>query len=323
MKKSLLASLFAAAAMMAQPPVPPPAPPAPPAPPDPPPAPMMVEFLRTETANFSNKSVKGIPYAAEGVNETTQVLADGNRITRKSTSSVYRDSQGRTRNEHSLGDVGPWASKGEKIVNIFDPVARVNITLHPDKTAMKLQMPPMGEGNVRFMQSNSGNTMIFERRVEGPKVVRGMESGVVSADRIEKDIIIERAPGVTPGPHTAGFVTVHDAMSEKRSFRTESLGKKVIEGVEAEGTRNVTTIAAGEIGNERPIEIIDETWYSKELEALVYSRHADPRTGETSYRLTNIRRGEQPMDLFEVPVDYKVHEGPGKVEMKIRTRKPE
>lgn len=323
MKKSVLASLFAAAAMMAQPPVPPPAPPAPPAPPDPPAAPMMVEFLRTETANFSNKPVKGIPYAAEGVNETTQVLADGNRITRKSTSSVYRDSQGRTRNEHSLGDVGPWASKGEKIVNIFDPVAKLSITLHPDRTATKFQMPSMGEGNMRWMQSNNGNTMIFERRVEGPKVVRGMESGVVPAGRIEKDIIIERAPGGAAGAHTAGFVTVHDGMGEKRSFRTESLGKKVIEGVEAEGTRNVTTIAAGEIGNERPIEIVDETWYSKEIEALVYSRHADPRTGETSYRLTNIRRGEQPMDLFEVPADYKVHEGPGKVEMKIRTRKPE
>lgn len=324
MKKSLLASLFAAAAMLAQPPVPPPAPPAPPSPPDPPPAPMMVEFLRTETANFSNKPVKGVPYAAEGVNETTQILADGNRITRKSTSAVYRDSQGRTRNEHSLGDVGPWASKGEKIVNILDPVAKLNITLHPDKSATKFQLPvAVSDGNMKWVQSNGGNTMIFERRVEGPKVVRGMESGVVPAGRIEKDIIIERMPGGATGAQAAGFVTVHDAMSAKRSFRNESLGKKIIEGVEAEGTRSVMTIAAGEIGNERPIEIVDETWYSKELEALVYSRHADPRTGETTYRLTNIRRGEQPMDLFEVPADYKVHEGPGKIEMKIRTRKPE
>jgi hypothetical protein len=37
--------------------------------------------------------------------------------------------------------------------------------------------------------------------------------------------------------------------------RTENLGTQNIEGVEAEGTRTVTTIPADAIGNERPIEI--------------------------------------------------------------------
>jgi hypothetical protein len=32
--------------------------------------------------------------------------------------------------------------------------------------------------------------------------------------------------------------------------------------------------------------------------------------GETVYRLSGISRGEQPKSLFEVPVDYKIEEGP-------------
>jgi len=108
-----------------------------------------------------------------------------------------------------------------------------------------------------------------------------------------------------------------------QTYRKESLGKKMIEGVEAEGTKTVSTIPAGEIGNERDIEIIDETWFSKEIEALVYSRHADPQTGETTYRLINLQRGEQPMHLFEVPADYKVNEGgPRRIEFKMRTKTP-
>ena len=92
-------------------------------------------------------------------------------------------------------------------------------------------------------------------------------------------------------------------------LNAESLGKRVIEGVEAEGTKTVMKIAAGEIGNERPIEIVNERWYSPELQMLVYSRRSDPRSGETVYKLTNIQRSEPSRTLFEVPADYTVKEG--------------
>ena len=80
----------------------------------------------------------------------------------------------------------------------------------------------------------------------------------------------------------------------------------VIEGVEAEGTRTVTTIAAGSVGNERDIEIVYERWYSKELQMIVYSRHYDPRFGEQTYRLVNIDRNEPDRSLFVPPSDYNV-----------------
>jgi hypothetical protein len=103
--------------------------------------------------------------------------------------------------------------------------------------------------------------------------------------------------------------------------RTESLGKQNIGGVEAEGTRSTVTIPTGEIGNERPIEIVSERWYSPELQTAVMTRHSDPRTGETVYRLTNISRTEPARSLFEVPADYTVKEGPPAPEP-MRLRRP-
>ncbi len=91
--------------------------------------------------------------------------------------------------------------------------------------------------------------------------------------------------------------------------KTESLGRRHLEGVEAEGTRSTLIFPAGERGNERPIEIVTEKWYSPELQAVVYSKRTDPMFGETLYRLVNIQRSEPAASLFEVPPDFKLQEG--------------
>ena len=110
--------------------------------------------------------------------------------------------------------------------------------------------------------------------------------------------------------------------NEHKSVKTESLGKQAVEGVEAEGRRTTVTIAAGEIGNDRAIEIVSERWYSPELQTVVMTRHSDPRSGETVYRLTNINRSEPAKSLFEVPGDYTIKEGPAMGPVHVRTRKP-
>jgi hypothetical protein len=91
---------------------------------------------------------------------------------------------------------------------------------------------------------------------------------------------------------------------------TESLGRRIVEGVEAEGTRTTLTIPAGEIGNTLPIYVVDERWYSPELQMPVMTRHHDPRSGDTVFRLTNIRRAEPARSLFEVPPEYTIVENP-------------
>jgi hypothetical protein len=134
--------------------------------------------------------------------------------------------------------------------------------------------------------------------------------------------------------HEGEFTTRTQSGTSTYLFRTrsgsanevkEDLGKQIIEGVEAEGSRTKVTIPAGEIGNERPIEIISERWYSPELQLVVMTRHSDPRSGETTYKLININRGEPAKTLFEVPADYTIKSGmqmgPNAMPL-LRTRKP-
>src|SRR4029079_6500871 len=89
------------------------------------------QFVCVASESFGGKVVKGAPYSGESVTETIQTLSDGNRIVNRMTSSVYRDSEGRTRREQSLKGLGIFANGEEGIQTIFinDPVAGVTFTL--------------------------------------------------------------------------------------------------------------------------------------------------------------------------------------------------
>jgi hypothetical protein len=91
--------------------------------------------------------------------------------------------------------------------------------------------------------------------------------------------------------------------------KTESLGPETIEGVKTEWTRTTRMIEAGEIGNEKPITIMSQHWYSADLQMDVKSTHSDPRFGDTTYTLTKIQRTEPDPSLFAVPSDYTVTTG--------------
>jgi hypothetical protein len=116
----------------------------------------------------------------------------------------------------------------------------------------------------------------------------------------------ERSPGA-PMEFTRKLAG-HD-LDPGGEFQKEVLGKQTIEGIMAEGTKTTVTIPAGKIGNELPIHIVTESWYSPELQTLVLNRHLDPRMGETSFRLNGITRAEPARSLFEVPADYRMEEG--------------
>src|SRR5882757_5829736 len=91
--------------------------------------------------------VKGAPYSGNAVTDTTQALADGNRIVNHATAAVYRDGEGRERREQSIPNIGPFAAQGAPPMTIFisDPVAGVNYSLNPsNKTAIKMPLPPIG-----------------------------------------------------------------------------------------------------------------------------------------------------------------------------------
>ena len=64
--------------------------------------------------------------------------------------------------------------------------------------------------------------------------------------------------------------------------------------------RKVTrTIPAGAIGNQLPIVITSERWYSSSMELLLQDTHSDPRFGTTTYQLSNV--GQSPPASLFVP----------------------
>jgi len=92
-------------------------------------------------------------------------------------------------------------------------------------------------------------------------------------------------------------------------YLEEPLPNRTIEGVTASGIRKTTTIPQGAIGNEQPIKTVTEEWTSVDLQVLVMTEVNDPRTGRTTYRLTNINRAEPDPALFKVPTGYRLLTG--------------
>jgi hypothetical protein len=226
--------------------------------------------LVTAAGGVADELVKGAPYSADIITESTQTLPDGNRIRHSATTRLYRDGEGRVRREQSLRSLAASGADADspRVIFINDPVAGVSYALNPkDRAATKsgLVAPPHGRGSGR------------------PPAGAPRGKGAPKGDR--------------PQPPDA-------------NAKTESLGRRAIEGLQADGTRTTTTIPPGQIGNEQPIHIVSETWYSPEIRTVVLTKRSDPRFGETVTRLANVSRAEPPASLFAVPADFKVSEAP-------------
>jgi len=302
------------------------------------------------------KPVKGAPYSADVSTETNRALADGNVISKKTSGRVYRDGEGRTRQETVVN--------GEaKSIQLRDPVEGKAVMLLPG-TKKAVRMPSfawqshgkdlkvlrLGEREIRV---EDGKVSIdgkeipgkIELRVAGKEIV--VDNGRVTVDGKElghgdrgRKVVVKRVDEgeggdgskreevrvhVVRGPegkdaalHMPHFPLLEGAPMPgfdrallKAKGATTPLGEKDFDGVRAQGKATTRTIPAGEIGNRNPIVITTESWYSPELQVTVYSRHSDPREGETVYRLSNIRRGEPAADLFKVPEDYAAKRGRG------------
>ena len=151
-------------------------------------------FVASEMS-FDRKLVKGAPYSAVAVTESIQTLSDGNRLVRKSSASIYRDSEGRTRREQVLAKIGPYASAGDTPQTIFinDPVAQVNYILEPaSRTARKIGMPnvvlrtALDEEKIRARESmatratSPGEREKFEVEVRAASGVGASAAGATS-----------------------------------------------------------------------------------------------------------------------------------------------
>ncbi len=237
-----------------------------------------IAVLSHEFSMFPGKPIVGAPYSADQITEHVQTLADGNRIVNTTTTKIYRDSQGRTRTETSLPAL-PGGPPPPVMITIHDPVAGATYLLNVEnKTAQKI-----------VAQSSS-----------------------VQA-QTPQDLPALPPPPPPPGsPGMMGPMAIVGARSEVTSnSQSQDLGSQIVEGVTVTGTRSTSTIPAGAIGNEQPIETASERWFSPALQVVVKSIYTDPRIGQTTESLQNLTRAEPNSSLFQVPSDYAVTESSG------------
>jgi hypothetical protein len=236
----------------------------------PPPLGEPMELLGFE-GGHAGHSVKGAPYSANATSETTQTLAlaDG------TTTTIHRTTQS------ALYRDSQGRSRREVTLSGFGPLAASGKT----HTLVTIADPVAGAHYVVDDEHKVVHKMSF--RMHG-----GNASGAMAAGAFPQKLKTRMQAEETSG-----------------ALKKESLGTQTINGISAEGTRITRTIPAGEIGNDRAIQVVSERWYSPELQIVVKSMRSDPRFGTTTYTVTNIQKTEPDASLFTIPADYTVKEG--------------
>jgi len=312
-------------------------------------APIDVRWEFMSFAMASEKVVKGAPYSGESVYEYHQVLADGNRIDRQRSTLLFRDREGRTRQE---------VSQPHPMVFLNDPTTGRRLMLDPQNhTAVLLTGerggPPSESPSQGFLGSvGSSIHRAFTRVVSLTGMGAATDSSAHSPENAlpllpphaadapppPPGALVSDAPpggfgpggpgpghpmgpggpGGPPGPGGPGGLDVPSLPFLFREPRgsgvVTALGEREFDGVKAEGSRTTWTIAQGQVGNEKPLVLTSDEWYAPDLLLVVYSRDYDPRDGETIYQIKNLKRADPPAELFAVPSDYKIivaAHGPG------------
>jgi len=229
--------------------------------------------------------VKGLPYSATALTELKQTLANGAHISHTTQATVARDSGGRTYRSQRFDSIGPMLTSDELLRNVptlttvFDPVAHRHVEFtDTERVAHVLPLP--ADGRALFLSTRGGAQMApgSDPSMTGP--VRVTTGGVIDAGRDQPQPVVEE------------------------------LGERQISGLVAVGSRIVTTIPVNAMGNDQPLRVSNEFWYSKDLKVILLSIQDDPRFGTTTYSLADIKREEPPKDWFQIPAGYKIDSAP-------------
>ena len=174
-----------------------------------------IDILRSE-GGVPGPVVKGKPYSARSITESTQTLADGNRIAQRNEAVIYRDSEGRTRREQTLSGVGPWqAGEPVTMINIHDPVAGKSYVLDPAARIAR---------EIRPFQM----AIAHAQEIEGAKA--GLEASGRSCERSVNGAVPAPAPARRSRARRSGTVTVirrADGGAERPGVCTARVGAVV------------------------------------------------------------------------------------------------
>jgi hypothetical protein len=296
-------------------------------------------------AMLGSKTVKNAPYSAEIINERVQTLPDGNQIVKRTSQMAYRDSAGRTRTEvrDENGELRTItifdAVEGSRLV--LNPKTKSATKINIDRDLAKhieavreKAKAAMKDGKATIIERGGPGEEIIIHRSEGGsphggqevreevnvKVIRG-EGAAVSDARVKSatTAITLNGPGGQMSLQSLGgelgdkLAPLGNLFQDRKwatKATTKELGTRDFDGVRAEGKLRSYVIPAGEIGNRNAITVSTETWTSPDLQMTVYSKHSDPRVGDTIYRLANVKRSEPTLALFAAPDGYTVKEAP-------------
>lgn len=256
-----------------------------------PPFPAKGAMMTVQVDDMDASPVKGVPFCATVTTEHTQAFADGNRIHTTNDASFCRDSEGRTRREAGVELMGA-ATPPElpKLITISDPVAGYRYVLDGQRKVAHRIPFKSGEGGMVKAAGVPGPGD------KGPHVMMYQKIGTGGPNLVMNDNVIFRQSGEA---------------SDAPRPTTETLGDQVFDGIHATGTRMTTTIPAGKMGNEQPILVTSERWYSPELKVTIMTKHTDPWAGELKTEFRNVNTSEPDSSLFTLPSDYKVVEDKG------------
>ena len=232
-----------------------------------------------QMAGFANN-----PYTATKKTTLVQKLADGTTITRVTTETEARDSQGRTMHQQSMTGL---PGRNVTHTDVMDPSTRTTtMWMSTGKEATRTHMP-----DPQRMQTPSGSM--------GNGTDAGVGSGVMGGVVTSSSVVAS-----VTGSVGVGMDGVDPNLRPAR--KTEKLGGKTIAGIYAEGVRMTITYPIGFMGNDRPIVNVREIWTSPDLRLVVLNTDDDPRSGLRTIELTNLDRAEPDPALFQVPEGYTI-----------------
>jgi hypothetical protein len=96
------------------------------------------------------------------------------------------------------------------------------------------------------------------------------------------------------------------APNGKSSHQHQDLGASTYEGEDTHGYRETTTIEPGVMGNDKPMVITREFWWSPRLAINLISTVDNPISGKQVFTVKDLSISEPDPNYFQVPADYKV-----------------
>jgi hypothetical protein len=169
--------------------------------------------------------------------------------------------------------------------------------------------------NHRAIARDKAGRIFQERRLLVPEGDK--QDSIVTQIEIS-DPIAHKLYICIPSEHVCQleFFSAHDpaippdkaagANSPARPPGSEDLGPQYIGGLETLGTREERLIEPGTIGNDRPIAVSREYWYSPQLGINLISKRTDPRFGIQNFVLSDIVVADPDAKLFAPPNGSKI-----------------